>query len=169
MAEEKVSGVFELLEKREKIPLGLEILGEEKALPFFDVLLVNWYSWHLFSSADWIGGHRHLCFWSLPMHRCAGTTMKIREHKCNRCKNRIGMGERVSKFTLKACAKVEAATDGDAFVRLVVTFLRRTPRCIIAAKVGALLPIEEIGPDGESAIGLPLLLTDGGVLSTYMR
>ena len=37
------------------------------------------------------------------------------------------MGERVWKFTLKACAKVEAATDGDAFGRLVVTFLRRTP------------------------------------------
>ena len=37
------------------------------------------------------------------------------------------MDERVWRFTLKACAKVEAATDGDAFVRLVVTFLRRTP------------------------------------------
>jgi len=73
------------------------------------------------------------------------------------------------KITLKACAKVEAATDGDAFVRLVVTFLRRTPRCMIAAKVGALLPIKEIGPDGRSSIGLPLLLTDGGVSSTYMR
>jgi len=67
---------------------------------------------------------------------------------------------------LKACAEVEAATDGDAFVRLVVTFLRRTPRCFMAAKVGALLPIEEIGPDGKSSIGLPLLLTDGGVSST---
>jgi len=67
---------------------------------------------------------------------------------------------------LKACAKVEAATDGDAFVRLVVTFLRRTPRCIIAAKVGALLPIEEIGLGGKSSIGLPLLLTDVGVSST---
>ena len=67
---------------------------------------------------------------------------------------------------LKACAKLEAATDGDAFVRLVVTFLRRTPRCIIAARDGELLPIKEIGPDGRSSIGLPLLLTDGGVLST---
>jgi len=36
----------------------------------------------------------------------------------------------------------------------------------MAAKVGALLPIEEIGPDGKSSIGLPLLLTDGGMLST---
>jgi hypothetical protein len=76
------------------------------------------------------------------------------------------MGERVSKVTLKACAKVEAATDGDTFVRLVVTFLRRTPRCIIAARDGELLPIKEIGPDGRSSIGLPLLLTNGGVLST---
>jgi len=30
----------------------------------------------------------------------------------------------------------------------------------MAAKVGALLPIEEIGPDGKSSISLPLLLTD---------
>jgi hypothetical protein len=36
----------------------------------------------------------------------------------------------------------------------------------MAAKVGALLPIEEIGPDGKRSIGLPLLLTDGGTLST---
>jgi len=67
---------------------------------------------------------------------------------------------------LKACAEAVAATDGDVFVRLVMTFLRRTPQCIIAAKVGALLPIEEIGPYGRSSIGLPLLLIDGGVLST---
>ena len=46
------------------------------------------------------------------------------------------MNKRIQKFTLKACAKVEVATDGDVFVRLVVTFLRRTPQCIIAAKVG---------------------------------
>ena len=67
---------------------------------------------------------------------------------------------------MKACAKVEAATDGDVFVRLMVSFVRRTPRCIIAAKVGALLPIREIGPDGRSSIDLPLLLTDGGVSLT---
>jgi len=66
-------------------------------------------------------------------------------------------------ITLKACAKVEAATDGDVLVLLVVTFLRRTPRCMMAARVGALLPIEEIEPDGNRSIGLPLLLIDGGV------
>jgi len=38
---------------------------------------------------------------------------------------------------------------------------------MVAARVGALLPIEENGPDGNKAIGLPLLMTDGGVLSTY--
>jgi len=61
---------------------------------------------------------------------------------------------------------VEAATDGDVFVRLVVTFMKCTPQCIMAAKVGALLPIEEIGPNGNRSIGLPLLLTEGGVSST---
>jgi len=76
------------------------------------------------------------------------------------------MSERIRKFTLKACARVEAATNGDVFIRLVVTFLKRTPRCIIAAKVGAFMPIKEIGPDGRSSIGLPLLLTNSGVSST---
>jgi hypothetical protein len=95
VAEEKVSAVSELLEKREKIPLGLEILGEEKALLFFDASLVIWYCWHLFFSVDWTGGHRQLYFWSLPMYRCADTTMKICEYKCNRCSNGIGMGKRI--------------------------------------------------------------------------
>ena len=40
------------LEKKEMILLGLEILGEEKALLFFGASLVIWYSWHLFSSVD---------------------------------------------------------------------------------------------------------------------
>jgi len=44
------------LEKKGMILLGLEILGEEKALLFFGALLVIWYSWHLISSADWAGG-----------------------------------------------------------------------------------------------------------------
>jgi len=87
---EVVPAVSGFLEKREKIPPELEILGEEKALLFFDALLVIWYSWHLFSSADWTGGHQHLCFWSLPMRRCAVPRMRIREYKCNRCKNGIG-------------------------------------------------------------------------------
>jgi len=92
---EVVPAVFELLEEKEKIPPGLEILEGEKALLFFGALLVIWYSWHLFSSADWTEGHQHLCFWSLPMRRCADTMMKIRECKCNRHKNGIGMDGRV--------------------------------------------------------------------------
>jgi hypothetical protein len=67
---------------------------------------------------------------------------------------------------LKACAKVTAATVGDVFDHLVVIFLKHTFRCIRAARLGALLPIREIGPDGRSSIGFPLLLTVGGVLST---
>jgi len=51
-----------LLERKEKIPLGLEIPGEEKALLLFGALLVLWCSWHPFSSVDWTGGHRHFCF-----------------------------------------------------------------------------------------------------------
>jgi len=89
---EVVSAVSESLERREKIPTGSEILGEEKALLLFGALLVLWYSWHLFSSADWTGRHRYLCFWSLPMRWYAGTRMEIREYKC---KNEIGMDERV--------------------------------------------------------------------------
>jgi len=67
---------------------------------------------------------------------------------------------------LKACAKVAVATVGDIFDRLVVIFLKHTFRCIKAARLGALLPIREIGPDGRSSIGFPLLLTVGGGLST---
>jgi len=70
---------------------------------------------------------------------------------------------------LKACAKAVAATDGDVFARLVVIFLKRTPRCVKAAKLGALLPIKEIGPDERSLIGLPLLLTNDGVSSTCTK
>jgi len=70
---------------------------------------------------------------------------------------------------LKACAKAVAATDGDVFARLVVIFLKRTFRCIRAAKVGALLPMREVGPDGRSSIGLPFLLIVGGVWSTCLK
>jgi len=70
---------------------------------------------------------------------------------------------------LKACAKVAAATVGDVFDRLVVIFLKRTFRCIRAARLGVLLPIREIGPDGRSSIGLPLLLIVSGRLSTCLE
>jgi len=70
---------------------------------------------------------------------------------------------------LKACAKVAAATVGDVFSRLVVIFLKRTFPCIRAARLGALLLIREIGPDGRSSIGFPLLLTVGGVLLTCSK
>jgi hypothetical protein len=89
--------------------------------------------------------------------------------KLCKCKNGIGISWRIQEFTLKACAKAVAATDGDVFAHLVVIFLKRTPRCIKAAKLGALLPIKEIGPDGRSSIGLPLLLADGGVSSTCIK
>jgi len=62
--------------------------------------------------------------------------------KLCKCKNGIGIGCGVQEFTLKACAKAVAGNDGDVFVRLVVISLKRTPRCIKAAKLGALLPIK---------------------------
>jgi len=93
--EEMVLVVSGFLEKREKIPPGSVILEEEKALLFSGALPGSWYSWYLFSSADWTGGHRHLCIWSLPMRRYVDTTMRICEYKCNRCKNGIGMDGRV--------------------------------------------------------------------------
>jgi len=78
---EMVPTVSVFLEKREKIPPGLEILGEEDALLLFGALLVLWYAWYLFSSTGWTGGHRHLYFWSLPIRRCAVSRMGIREYK----------------------------------------------------------------------------------------
>ena len=59
---EMVLAEFEFLEKKERIPPELEIPEEEGELPLFGALFVPWYSWHLFSSASWTGGHRHLCF-----------------------------------------------------------------------------------------------------------
>jgi len=72
--EETVLVVSGLLEKMEMSLLGSKILGEEKALLFSGALLAVWYSWNLFSSVDWTGGHRRSHFWSLPMYRCADTT-----------------------------------------------------------------------------------------------
>jgi len=46
-----------LLEKKGMILLGLETLEEEEALLFSGALLVIWYSWNLFSSIYWTGGH----------------------------------------------------------------------------------------------------------------
>jgi len=65
------------LEKKERIPPELEIPEEEGELPLSGTLFVLWYSWHLFSSASWTGGHRHLCFWSLSMHWSAGTEKNL--------------------------------------------------------------------------------------------
>jgi len=73
---ETVLIVSGLLEEKGMILLGLEILGEEKVLLFSGALLVIWYSWNLFSSVDWIWGHRQSYFWSLPMYQCADTTMR---------------------------------------------------------------------------------------------
>ena len=64
------------LERKEKIPLGLEILGEEKELLSSGALFVVGCSWSLSSSPGWTGGHRHLCFWSLPIRRYADTTTR---------------------------------------------------------------------------------------------
>jgi len=74
---EMIPAMFVFLEKREKILPGLEIPGEEKALPLFGAFLVLWYSWHLFSSAGWTGGHRHFYFRSLPMRQCAVSRMRF--------------------------------------------------------------------------------------------
>jgi len=92
---EVVLVVSGFLEEREKIPPGSVILGEEKVLLSSGALLAIWCSWNLSSSLDWTGGHRHLCFWFLPMHRYAVTTREICEYKCNRCRSGISMNERV--------------------------------------------------------------------------
>jgi len=54
---------------------------------------------------------------------------------------------KLRSFTLKACARVAAATDGDTFDLLVVIFLKRTLRCARAARLGAWWQIKEIGLD----------------------
>jgi hypothetical protein len=58
---------FELLEEKGKTPPELEMPEEEGELLLFGALPVLWCLWHPFSFAGWTGGHRHFCFWSLPM------------------------------------------------------------------------------------------------------
>ena len=67
------------LEEKEKIPPEWEIPEEEEESPLSGAWFVPWYSWHLFSSAGWTGGHRHLCFWSLPMHWFAVAEKRVCE------------------------------------------------------------------------------------------
>jgi hypothetical protein len=88
---EMILAVSVFLEKKERIPPELEIPEEEGELLLSGALFVLWYSWHLFSSAGWTGGHRHLCFWSLPMHWYADTEKEICECKYNRHKSEIGI------------------------------------------------------------------------------
>jgi len=74
--EETVLVVSELLEKRETIPPGSVTLEEGEALLSSGASLVVWYSWNLFSSVDWTGGHRQSYLWFLPMCQYGDTTMK---------------------------------------------------------------------------------------------
>jgi len=62
-----------LLEEKEKIPPEWEIPEEEEQLPLSGALFLPWYSWHPFSFAGWIGGHRHFGSWFLPIHWFAVT------------------------------------------------------------------------------------------------
>jgi len=51
------------LEEKERIPPEWEIPEEEEEeLPLSGAWFVPRYSWHLFSFADWTGGHQHLGF-----------------------------------------------------------------------------------------------------------
>jgi len=54
---------------------------------------------------------------------------------------------KLRSFTLKACARVAAATDGDTFDLLVIVFLKHTLRCAKVARLGAWWPIKEIELD----------------------
>jgi len=84
--EEMVLVVSGLLERKEKIPLGLETPGEEKVLLFSGASPGFWYSWSFSSLVGWTGEHRQSYLWSLPMCWFADTTMKICECKCNSVK-----------------------------------------------------------------------------------
>ena len=65
--EEMVLAESLFLGEKERIPPEWEIPEEEEELLLSGASPVLWYSWHPFSFAGWIGGHRHLCFWSLSM------------------------------------------------------------------------------------------------------
>jgi hypothetical protein len=78
----------------------------------------------------------------------------------------IGIIKIIDDVTLNACATVAAATDGVAFGHLVVVFLERIPRCIRAAKLGALWLIGEIRDTRRRSNGRPLLLIIGAGSST---
>ena len=95
VGEEMVLAKSVFLEEKEKIPPELEIPEEKGEWPLSGALFVLWYSWHLFSSTGWTGGHRHLCFWSLPMRRYAASGIRICKHGCGGCKNGIGINEKV--------------------------------------------------------------------------
>jgi len=60
VAEEKVSAMSELLEKKERIPPGSVTVEEERVLLFSGVLPVFWYSWSFSSLVGWTGGHQQL-------------------------------------------------------------------------------------------------------------
>ena len=60
--EEMVPAESLFLGEKEKIPPEWEIPEEEGELPLSSALSVPWYSWHLFASAGWTGGHRRLGF-----------------------------------------------------------------------------------------------------------
>ena len=83
------------LGEKEKIPLEWEISEEEKELLLFGAWFVSWYSWHLFSSAGWTRGHRHLCLWFLPMHWLAVIERRICVYQYNRYENKIDMNKEV--------------------------------------------------------------------------
>jgi len=63
------------LEEKEKIPPEWEM--PEGELLLSSALPMLWYFWYPFSFAGWTGGHRHLCFWFLPMHWFAVTEKRI--------------------------------------------------------------------------------------------
>jgi len=65
--EEMVLVVSGLLERKGKIPLGLETLGEEEVLLFSGASPGFWCSWSFSSLVGWTGGNRQSYLWSLPM------------------------------------------------------------------------------------------------------